>query len=437
MSWEVFEGNRVIPVDVLKTFESVVVKDGSFDVKKGIIEGVPRAGKIKREESKDPTCKIMRILEEKIHSASTWKERLDFIKDIISGIRMQRTELIIIDEYLQLASKNMKHTEKVNDYYNNLLSVYHTLINELNKETLEIKENNLVIRSILKRLPAFSGAFASFIPSTQVKELLERDDVPADLKEQISSILHDKFSTCANLCDLEAALKTLSAIRRSGTCGSEFVAAFERFVEEFGEFFKSSGLDLLLTALAASLEAENYMNCVVAREGIENFLSAKKSMDASPLNCVKSLSALRSLLADLKKGSASPSIYAHAWNADLQLESYLRVVLGLFLASATLPLRNDEELDSFLHIILYALRNLKFSDYEAAECSCIESGLLLFISMTSNTTLYYLRLKSVLERTERILLSILACASPPSFPVMSIASVDGRFEESEVEGALR
>ena len=60
-------------------------------------------------------------------------------------------------------------------------------------------------------------------------------------------------------------------------------------------------------------------------------------------------------------------------------------------------------MDSLLHVSLYVLRNMRFSDYETDECACIENGILNFVVMTSDEKLYYLRIKSVLDRAMRLI----------------------------------
>jgi len=200
---------------------------------------------------------------------------------------------------------------------------------------------------------------------------------------------------------------------RAGVYSHESIIAFEKFVKEFKDYFAPTEFDSLLVFLSSSIEAANHTNCIAVKEAIEAFQLSKANFHKAPLNSIKDLFALRKLLIELRNTSEDPSIYVYAWDTDLRLENLLYVILGSFLSSAFTPLRNDEELDSFLHLILYGLRNLGLSGYENHECSCVEDGLLLFISMTSNATLYYLRLMAMLNRAERMIKTILCDAFPP------------------------
>jgi len=121
-------------------------------------------------------------------------------------MKVQKNELIVIDKYL-LSLKKEKYLERPNDYYNSLQSMYSMLIRKFTRE------NNLIIRSILSHLPSLSGSFNPFIPSIELKELLKRNDIPIELRKEISEILHDKFSSCASLNDLEKAQQILSSIK--------------------------------------------------------------------------------------------------------------------------------------------------------------------------------------------------------------------------------
>ena len=174
-------------------------------------------------------------------------------------------------------------------------------------------------------------------------------------------------------------------------------------MDELREFFNAMELDKLLQALVISLADVDHPHAAAIQDMVNKFLQSKEKSAHSPLNCIKDLSALRDALIELKVIGTDSSVFGYAWNADFQLEDYLFVILGQFLNSASATLKSDEELDTFLHIALYVLRNMKYSDYEKEECDCIENEILNFIAMTSCERLYYLRIKSVTDRAMRLI----------------------------------
>jgi len=174
-------------------------------------------------------------------------------------------------------------------------------------------------------------------------------------------------------------------------------------MEELKEFFNAMELDKLLEILVNSLQEENYKNTENIKEICQKFIKEKENSHARPLNCIKDLTAIRENLIELKKGGLSDSIFGYAWNADFQLEDYLFVIVGEFLNYSQQNLRSDEDLDQFLQVALLILQNMKYSDYEREECECIENAINNFIKLPKDDSIYYLRIKAVIDRALRLI----------------------------------
>ncbi len=52
---------------------------------------------------------------------------------------------------------------------------------------------------------------------------------------------------------------------------------------------------------------------------------------------------------------------------------------------------------------IYVVKNMRYSDYETEECECIENCLVEFVTMTSRESIYYLRIKAVIDRAMRLI----------------------------------
>eukprot|EP01022_Parablepharisma_sp_SALTPOND_P033156 TRINITY_DN88238_c4_g1_i1.p1 TRINITY_DN88238_c4_g1~~TRINITY_DN88238_c4_g1_i1.p1 ORF type:complete len:557 (+),score=64.29 TRINITY_DN88238_c4_g1_i1:1909-3579(+) len=438
VAWENFMGNRTVPLPLLQDNGDLLIRDEGFGVMKGTTEGKKREEekKVKLPTKPQPhlqtsaekeriyeeykkidfanfMCKTIDILGKGNTEARTWKEKLELVSYIVQNVELENEELAAIGGYLQLINNGQIKCEENGTHYrpnhhaNLALAMYTFLIGKINKE------NSFLIKTILKNLPSFSSKFRSDVPLTRIRDIAHRGDIPGDLKREIKTTLQNKLHRNAGPEDLVTAQNILSKVKayvvvfnlhaRAGTYPSEFVAEFEKFMDELKEFFNAMELDKLLIALTSSLEDVGHAHATGIKDMVGKFLQSKEKAHHSPLNCIKDLSAIREALIELKKDGSDPSVFGYSWNADFQLEDFLFVIVGDFLSSASTPLKSDEELDIFLHVALYMLKNMEYSDYEKEECSCIENGILNFLAMTSNERLYYLRLKSVVDRAMRLI----------------------------------
>lgn len=185
----------------------------------------------------------------------------------------------------------------------------------------------------------------------------------------------------------------------NGTYSRDFVQEFEKFMDELKEFFNAMDLDQLLGMLSDSLDAAG--NNPI-KDSCNAFLKAKKQAYADPVNCIKALTDLREKLVGLKGDSERTSAFGYSWNADFQLEDYLFVLLGQFLSSSK-SLATDEDLARLLQIVLHAISNMQLSDYDKEECLCIKQELSKYIAATSDKTLYYLKVKTAIDRGIRLI----------------------------------
>jgi hypothetical protein len=114
------------------------------------------------------------------------------------------------------------------------------------------------------------------------------------------------------------------------------VAEFAKFLDELKEFFNALEIDKLLQALITTLEENHYEHIANLSDMCSQFIQDKATVPLPILRCVKSLTAIRKALVDIKrmKMGNDLSIYGYGWTADFQLEDYLFVLLGEFIDAA-------------------------------------------------------------------------------------------------------
>lgn len=190
---------------------------------------------------------------------------------------------------------------------------------------------------------------------------------------------------------------------RDETLSEELVTEFEIFFDELKEFFNAMDLDKLLLALAKALEESNNPNAKEVNKKLYEFLEAKKKAHTNPLICIKYLTTLREALIKLKWSGDDDALLGYSWNADFQLEDYLFVVLGEFFNSAPASITTKKDFVLFLDIIFQVLTNMKYSDYERNECDCIKNEIASCIEVFSDKPLYYLKVKSSIDRSVRLI----------------------------------
>jgi hypothetical protein len=191
-------------------------------------------------------------------------------------------------------------------------------------------------------------------------------------------------------------------LNRDGNINEEVVIEFEKFIDELKEFFNAMDLDKLLLALANSLEESNTSYAKEVNKRLHEFLEIKNKTHTNLLSCIKHLTTLREALIKLKWSGIDQAFLGYSWNADFQLEDYLFVLLGEFLNSApSSPTKKDFVL--FLDIIFQVLTNMKYSDYERNECDCIKNEIAACIEIFADKPLYYLKVKSSIDRAIRLL----------------------------------
>ena len=178
---------------------------------------------------------------------------------------------------------------------------------------------------------------------------------------------------------------------------------FEEFIDELKEFFNAMDLNKLLLALAKTLEESKSTYTTDVNKCVEDFLRAKKKAHLQPLACIKQLTALRQSLIKLKKIKENKSLLGYSWNADFKLEDYLFVILGDFLNSVSTSIVTKDNLKILLDVVLQVLINMKYSDYDKNECDCIANSVSRHIQNISEDPLYYLRVKSTIDRSMRLI----------------------------------
>jgi len=375
-----------------KTLPANLLEENKVDIEEILAE-------YKHFDFSNLKCKTIDMLKERDPEAKSWKQKLELISAIVNTVELEDRELAAIGGYLQLINNGqIKCNEggghyRPNHHANISLDLYKFLIPKTNND------NSFLIRTILKSLPSFSTKFLCSVPLTRIRDIAHRNDIPGDLKREIKVTLQNKLHRNAGPEDLVTAQNILDKVYSNGSYPQAFVQEFEKFMDELKEFFNAMDLDQLLKMLSDALdEARN--NPIKSASG--SFLEAKANAHKELLNCIKALTQLRKELIQLKENSDNTSVYGYSWNADFQLEDYLFVLLGQYLSSSK-SLNNDKELHNLLQIIIYGLKNMQYSDYEKEECACIEHELSKYIEITKDKTLFYLRVKTVVDRGIRLI----------------------------------
>ena len=86
------------------------------------------------------------------------------------------------------------------------------------------------------------------VPMTRIRDIAHRNDIPQDLKQQITHRLQNKLHRCAEPSDLKTCEELINRVR-NGDYNQDFKKQFEIFYEELKEFFNALGLDKLLDGI--------------------------------------------------------------------------------------------------------------------------------------------------------------------------------------------
>lgn len=303
----------------------------------------------------------------------SWRNRLGWILGLFedSSFEPDTGQLIYIAVYLRFIGTGEVPCKEEGGHYRP--SHHAKAAQQIYRKLSEITtpENAFIVRKIYPWLPSFDSAFTRAEPLTRIRDLAHRNDIPAELKNEIKHTLQNKLHRSAGPEDLVTSEGLLKRITSPGAAyPSSFVVEFRRFHEELREFFNARSLDERLEALAA--DANSAWSPL-----IKKFLEAKKGIDSSD-----GILALLVLLTGLRiqfrnTGSAADAASSRSQElqmADIGLEDFSFVLLSRLNnyfedAGEEMPWKQA------LFSLEQAIVNLGLSGFDTGECGAIESEL--------------------------------------------------------------
>ena len=256
---------------------------------------------------------------------------------------------------------------------------------------LTTPENAFVARRIYPWLPSSAPAFQRAEPLTRIRDLAHRNDIPADLKNEIKHSLQNKLHRCASPEDLAVSESLLARITTPGANYSpDFVEQFRVFHAELKEFFNARSLEDQLHALLPGAPREAGL--------IQTFLSQKSAPAVDTPALFRTLTELR-LHFQPRLGSSPGPGWQELILADIALEDYAFVLLSQRMntfdsAPAGWP--------ALVETLFLAVENTGLSGIDPAEANAIASELRAWGAETLVEREPLLRLKATVERARRL-----------------------------------
>jgi phosphoglucan,water dikinase len=330
--------------------------------------------------------------------SKSWREKLDFIRELLVGETAPFTteQLVDIAIYLRflgtgeiVCAENGRHFRPA----------HHARIALQIRERLALFANPglaFIIRKIYPWLPSSSGEFQRAEPLTRIRDIAHRNDIPAELKREIKHSLQNKLHRCAGPEDLATATALLERITAPGAgYAPAFVEQFRIFHEELREFFNARSLDERLQAL---LPAVNDKDAHLIRQ----FLREKREITlAGQLATFRSLTELRRCL--LTEAEQVPELARQDFLlADIALEDFAFALLSE-LANAFEANAAGATCPKLLEVLLQTLANLAMSQIEPDECGAISAEMRAwFRGFEPADREELLRLKATANRARRL-----------------------------------
>lgn len=301
--------------------------------------------------------------------ARSWREKLDFVRGLLSRRGLKADDLIDISIYLRFLSTGQIACVEDGRHFR---PAHHARIASEISEVLgrlATPENAFIVRKIYPWLPSSDSDFQRPEPLTRIRDIAHRNDIPSELKREIKTTLQNKLHRCAGPEDLATSAAILERITAAGAEYSPaFIEQFRIFHEELKEFFNAQSLDQRLEAVRVAANGE-----IAAL--IERFLKQKNaSSPREQLNAFETLTTLRrSLLefASRKSGAESQSLVL----ADIGLEDFAFVLVSRLLNACAAPENSASALATEVDALKVALDNLVLSGIEPDESRIVAAEL--------------------------------------------------------------
>ena len=372
----------------------------------------------------------------------SWREKLDFVRDLLAREQPRITSEQLIDVAIYLRFLGTGEITCTEDGRHFRPAQHARLASQIQDRlaALSTVENQFVIRKILPWLPSSAPTFRRPEPLTRIRDIAHRNDIPPDLKREIKTTLQNKLHRCAGPEDLVTSAALLERISAPGaTYSAAFVEQFNIFHLELKEFFNAQSLEQRLRGIAPAMSGE-------VTELIEQFLKQKArstpvAAGVSPavepgilpggptvpgnerpvpggetppstsggtpdttaelLDLFRILTALRKAFLRLvaeKPGAETEAVLL----ADIALEDFAFVILSeLMNACETVEANSAATLET--QALILSLENLALSGVDPIESRALESELRAWGNLSASTARNeLLRTKATLQRTRRL-----------------------------------
>ncbi|UCH80059.1 MAG: hypothetical protein JSW20_09940 [Nitrospiraceae bacterium] len=344
---------------------------------------------------------VVKIIVDANRTCQSWREKLDWVRNIISVETFSLNEecLIYLAIYLRFIGTGEVACIEDGRHFRPCHHANSALRIEERLKDIASPSNAAISRKIYPWLPSHDSAFIRAEPLTRIRDIAHRNDIPKELKNEIKHSLQNKLHRCAGPEDLATSSALLERITSPGAAYSpSFVEQFRIFHEEMREFFNARSLEVLLRAIIRKGETED-------TEHIIRFLEAKESGEDTPdhlVTVMARLTELRSFF--LKRTETESGSTAQQFRlADIRLEDFAFVIVSRFMKRIDCLPENGAYWELTLYVLSLTVRNLFLSGINPEECSAIEPELnVLRQNFDASDNDMLLRLKASLDRCRRL-----------------------------------
>ena len=186
----------------------------------------------------------------------SWREKLDFIRDLLARDNPPITSDQLVDVAIYLRFLGTGEIPCSEDGRHFRPAQHARLAAQIQDRLAKLttSDNRFIVRQIYPWLPSSAPTFQRPEPLTRIRDIAHRNDLPQELKREIKTTLQNKLHRCAGPEDLATSAAILERITAPGASYSPgFVDQFKIFHEELKEFFNAQSLEQRLTAIAPAL----------------------------------------------------------------------------------------------------------------------------------------------------------------------------------------
>jgi phosphoglucan,water dikinase len=383
-----------------------------------------------------PPTDLVRELVQGDRTRQSWREKLNFIRDLLASDTPAVTSDQLVDIAIYLRFLGTGEIPCSEDGRHFRPAQHARLASQIQDRLAKLTtpENQFIVRKIYPWLPSSAQTFQRPEPLTRIRDIAHRNDIPQDLKREIKTTLQNKLHRCAGPEDLATSTALLERITAPGTSySSGFVDQFKIFHEELKEFFNAQSLEQRLSAVGPMLQGKGaeliqqflkQKTAVAAglspavEPGVSpGGLSSRKTMhpggetppstsggtsDATPLLATfRSLTDLRQVCLELvmrKPGAETEAILL----ADIALEDFAFVLLSEIVNAFDRPdAKSATECQT--EALTLALQNLVLSGVDPIESTAVQNELRAWGTLLpSAKRTHLLRQKATLLRCRRL-----------------------------------